>query len=105
LFRRIANLVGKIFSSRSSAKELPRGEDKAVSRETPPAIPVNFPWWVEIYTTRPHCLYYFGPFDSMEEAKENQSGYIEDLQQEGAEGIKISIKQCKPKELTKEWDS
>ncbi len=95
LFRQIANLVGKLFPSKSLTED----------RETLPVIPPNFPWWVEIYTVKPRCLYYFGPFDSMAEAKEYQSGYIEDLEKEGAEGITVAIKQCKPQELTQEWDS
>lgn len=60
-------------------------------------------WWVEIYTDFPRCLYYFGPFNSELEAKTYQGGYIEDLQQEGAEGIVIQIKQCQPVNLTQEW--
>ncbi|MEB3312328.1 MAG: DUF1816 domain-containing protein [Snowella sp.] len=60
-------------------------------------------WWVEIYTDFPRCLYYFGPFNSDFEAKTYQGGYIEDLQQEGAEGIVIQIKQCQPINLTQEW--
>ena len=41
------------------------------------------PWWVEISTTEPRCLYYFGPFDTQSEAELHQAGYIEDLEQEG----------------------
>jgi hypothetical protein len=61
------------------------------------------PWWVEIYTSQPRCLYYFGPFDSASEADYYKSGYIEDLQAEGAEGITTTIKQCRPIILTQEW--
>jgi hypothetical protein len=61
------------------------------------------PWWVEIYTSQPRCLYYFGPFDSASEADYYKSGYIEDLQAEGAEGITTTIKQCRPMILTQEW--
>lgn len=63
----------------------------------------QIPWWLEIITTKPRCLYYFGPFDSMEEAKTHQAGYIEDLQAEGSLGISIQIKQCQPQNLTHEW--
>ncbi len=63
---------------------------------------VALPWWVEIITTYPQCLYYFGPFDSPEEARTFQSGYIEDLEAEGAEGIAVKIKQCQPQVLTQE---
>lgn len=57
-------------------------------------------WWVEIETESPKCVYYFGPFTTAKEAKAAQPGYIEDLQQEGAKGIKVEIKRCKPSKLT-----
>ena len=58
-------------------------------------------WWLEIKTTKPYCLYYFGPFDSRQEARLHQDGYVEDLVEEQAEGISIKLlKQCQPKELT-----
>ena len=57
-------------------------------------------WWVKIVTETPHCTYYFGPFDSATEAKLNQSGYIEDLEQEGAKGIAVLVSQCQPETLT-----
>jgi hypothetical protein len=57
-------------------------------------------WWVEISTHQPKCVYYFGPFTTAKDAEQSQSGYIEDLQQEGAEGIAVSVKRCNPKELT-----
>ncbi len=44
-------------------------------------------WWLEVFTLKPNCIYYFGPFDTSTEAEINQSGYIEDLKDEGAEGI------------------
>lgn len=57
-------------------------------------------WWVEIETESPKCIYYFGPFTTAKAAKAAQSGYIEDLQQEGAKGIRVEIKHCKPARLT-----
>jgi hypothetical protein len=62
-----------------------------------------FAWWIEIYTDFPRCLYYFGPFDSVAEAESHQADYLEDLHQEGAEGILPQIKQCQPLNLTQEW--
>ncbi|MEM6252243.1 MAG: DUF1816 domain-containing protein [Cyanobacteria bacterium P01_D01_bin.156] len=52
------------------------------------------PWWVEISTAQPRCLYYFGPFNTEVEASQYQAGYIEDLEQEGAQQIDVSIKSC-----------
>ncbi len=63
----------------------------------------QLPWWVEISTKSPHCLYYFGPFDSFAEAQSHKPGYVDDLEKEGALGITVEIKQCQPVILTQEW--
>ena len=60
----------------------------------------KMPWWIEISTEVPKCVYFFGPFDSLSEATLLQPGYIEDLKGENAQGISVEIKQCEPKELT-----
>lgn len=57
-------------------------------------------WWVEVSTDAPHCVYYFGPFSNNSEAEAARPGYVEDLEQEGAQGIKVAVKQCKPDKLT-----
>lgn len=57
-------------------------------------------WWVKIHTTEPQCVYYFGPFDDVKEAKNHQIGYIEDLVQEGAQGLHVTTQKVNPKELT-----
>ncbi len=54
----------------------------------------------KISTTIPCCTYYFGPFDDLKEAKINQPGYVEDLIEEKAQGIKVEIKRCQPQLLT-----
>lgn len=61
---------------------------------------LNTPWWAEITTVKPRCVYYFGPFKTSAEAKAAYPGYIEDLNDEGAEGIVVVVKRCNPKELT-----
>ncbi|HBQ99982.1 MULTISPECIES: DUF1816 domain-containing protein [unclassified Roseofilum] len=61
---------------------------------------LGFAYWIEIKTQTPSCTYYFGPFQSIEEAEEVQHGYEEDLKAEAAEGISTLIKQCKPEALT-----
>jgi hypothetical protein len=61
---------------------------------------IEFGWWVEIVTAFPECTYYFGPFASLQEADFAQVGYFEDLKHEGAKGITLEIKQCKPRTLT-----
>lgn len=57
-------------------------------------------WWVEVVTESPYCTYYFGPFATAQEAEASCSGYVEDLEQEGARGIRVDIKRCKPMMLT-----
>lgn len=56
--------------------------------------------WLEINTESPRCTYYFGPFLTMKDARISQDGYIEDLLEEGAKGIAVTIKRFKPRELT-----
>ena len=60
----------------------------------------NLSWWIEIRTTDPPCIYYFGPFNSPDEANLYQAGYIEDLIQEQARGITVELKKCQPQTLT-----
>ena len=57
-------------------------------------------WWVEIATTEPRCIYYFGPFHNSTEAAAACPGYIEDILSEKACGIEVAIKRCKPNVLT-----
>ncbi|MBW4467616.1 MAG: DUF1816 domain-containing protein [Pegethrix bostrychoides GSE-TBD4-15B] len=57
-------------------------------------------WWVEIVTETPSCTYYFGPYISAEEAEVAKPGFVSDLRQEGAKGIKVEIKRLKPERLT-----
>lgn len=61
-------------------------------------------WWIEIVTQKPRCTYYFGPFLTAKDAQAAKGGYLEDLETEGAIGIDVFIKRCKPKELTIEDD-
>ena len=57
-------------------------------------------WWVEVKTSAPLCIYYFGPFLTSQEAKGAKAGYVEDIENEGAEGLSVSIQRCKPINLT-----
>jgi hypothetical protein len=61
---------------------------------------LGFAFWVEIGTTVPRCTYYFGPFLAKSEAETAKDGYLEDLLGEGAQGIQVQVKRCKPKDLT-----
>lgn len=57
-------------------------------------------YWVEITTDDPTCTYYFGPFLGGSDAEASVNGYLEDLKNEGAQGITVSVKRCKPGNLT-----
>jgi hypothetical protein len=61
---------------------------------------VGLAWWVEIVTENPACTYYFGPFGSSQDAEAEQPGYIQDLEAEGAKGLQVVVKRCKPTQLT-----
>jgi Domain of unknown function (DUF1816) len=61
---------------------------------------VGLAWWVEVTTEAPRCTYYFGPFVSSKDAMTHQPGYLEDLHREGAQGIQVEVKRCKPQDLT-----
>lgn len=61
----------------------------------------KLPYWLKITTKVPKCTYYFGPFDSPQEAKELQAGYMEDLMAESAQGIHLELEQSEePEQLT-----
>lgn len=57
-------------------------------------------WWVEVKTSSPRCIYYFGPFLTEKEAEAAKAGYVEDIENEGAEGVSVLIHRCKPITLT-----
>ncbi len=57
-------------------------------------------WWVEVKTSLPACIYFFGPFLSQTEAKVALPGYVEDLETEQAQKISTTVKQCQPSQLT-----
>jgi len=64
------------------------------------------PCWLKICTQVPQCIYFFGPFDSRREARDHQGGYLADLIQEGAQGIRVKLQRKEPQVLTlvKEFD-
>lgn len=64
------------------------------------AASLKRPWWIEVKTRSPNCIYYFGPFDSAIEARALQSSYVKDLLDEGAKDIRLVIEKAGPKQLT-----
>ncbi|WP_295616860.1 DUF1816 domain-containing protein [Chamaesiphon sp. GL140_3_metabinner_50] len=61
-------------------------------------------WWIEVFTTQPKCIYYFGPFADRQQAHLAISGYVEDLESESAKVIHLKLEQCKPKRLTSDFE-
>lgn len=57
-------------------------------------------WWVEVKTSLPKCIYFFGPFLSQIEANTAVPGYVEDLEIEQAQKIMTTVKRCHPSKLT-----
>lgn len=57
-------------------------------------------WWIEVKTAAPPCVYYFGPFRDSQAAAADAAGYVEDLEAEGARGIAVATKRCRPAVLT-----
>ncbi|MEO1400475.1 MAG: DUF1816 domain-containing protein [Cyanobacteria bacterium J06635_1] len=61
-------------------------------------------WWIEVSTGSPKCVYYFGPFDTEADATAAKAGYLQDLEQEGAQGLEVTISRREdPTELTVEF--
>ncbi len=58
------------------------------------------PWWIKIQTQIPECTYYFGPFERKKEAVLSQAGYAEDLAQEGAQDMTLTVEKARPNRLT-----
>jgi hypothetical protein len=84
LTRSLYRLIASNIPDRDSQSELLHGEG----------------WWVEIFTCEPVCLYYFGHFDTSEEAHNSQNGFVEDLMAEGVNDIRTQLRFCQPKRLT-----
>ena len=57
-------------------------------------------WWIEIFTAQPFCLYYFGDFQTFQQARILKQGFKQDLLDEGATIISLAIKYCAPQQLT-----
>lgn len=60
-------------------------------------------WWIEIKTTSPTCIYFFGPFLTHQEAQFALPGYIEDLETEQPQKINATVNRCQPSQLTVCW--
>lgn len=70
------------------------------------AANLGLTYWVEIQTDSPTCTYYFGPFFRRKPAEDSVAGYLEDLEQEGAQNIRVRIQRSKEPEVltvTEDW--
>ena len=48
-------------------------------------------WWLEILAASPSRGYYFGPFDSENDAVQEQLRYVQTIEREGREVLLVSI--------------
>ncbi|MEQ8998193.1 MAG: DUF1816 domain-containing protein [Coleofasciculus sp. B1-GNL1-01] len=62
-------------------------------------------YWLEVITDHPWCVYYFGPFGTIQEAELSQFGYLQDILEESAHLMSVTIKQVCPQNLTLFEDS
>ncbi|PSN19415.1 hypothetical protein C7271_07410 [filamentous cyanobacterium CCP5] len=57
-------------------------------------------WWIKVTTYQPACTYFFGPFESRNEAIWHQPGFLEDLQAEQPMGLMVDFFRGEPEALT-----
>jgi len=55
-------------------------------------------WWAKIETANPDATYWYGPFLSKRNFKENMFSFIKDLSDEGSTDIRHSLVRCKKEE-------
>lgn len=60
----------------------------------------EFSWWIKILTENPMYIYYFGGFNDYWEAKSSENGYIQDLKEEKAKIVDVSIGKYEPEKTT-----
>jgi len=60
----------------------------------------NSSWWLRFETAKPTATYYFGPFQSYNDAANNSQDHLEDLISENAQEIAYDIEFGNPQELT-----
>ncbi|NEQ54089.1 MAG: DUF1816 domain-containing protein [Leptolyngbya sp. SIO3F4] len=48
-------------------------------------------WWLEILAASPSRGYFFGPFDSQHEARQEQLRYVRNVEREGLEVLLVSV--------------
>ncbi|WP_330485377.1 DUF1816 domain-containing protein [Tumidithrix elongata] len=70
-----------------------------MERHTLSSSPYELGWWLEIFTAQPACIYYFGAFETSQEAEESQAGFVQDLLLEGAQGIATRLRFFQPTKL------
>jgi len=75
-------------------------EPTEVRRQVVAAPVSSMKWWVEIFTAQPFCLYYFGDFQTFQQARILKQGFKQDLLDEGSTIISLAIKYCSPQQLT-----
>ncbi len=52
-------------------------------------------WWAKVETKGPNAVYWYGPFLTKKNLKQNLSLFIQDLSDEGSQDIKHELIRCK----------
>tara|TARA_B100000927_G_scaffold178099_1_gene143432 strand:+ start:864 stop:1082 length:219 start_codon:yes stop_codon:yes gene_type:complete len=52
-------------------------------------------WWAKVETKGPNAVYWYGPFLTKNNLKQNLSLFIQDLSDEGSQDIKHELIRCK----------
>jgi hypothetical protein len=80
------------------------GDDHDMNLKTERSLEIlsklGLAYWLEVITDYPWCVYYFGPFGTIQEAELSQHGYLQDILEESAQLMSVTIKQICPQNLT-----
>ncbi|MEM9809568.1 MAG: DUF1816 domain-containing protein [Cyanobacteria bacterium P01_D01_bin.56] len=52
---------------------------------------LNKSWWLEILAASPSRGYYFGPFESENDAIQEQMRHVKDIERKGSEVLLVSV--------------
>ncbi len=52
-------------------------------------------WWAKVETNSPDATYWYGPFLTKNNLKQNLNNFIKDLSDEGSHNIKHKLIRCK----------
>ena len=63
----------------------------------------KYTWWIKLTINKDCNIYYFGDFESYEEAEQIKNIYIQNLDKEKAKKVNILIELNEPKMISTTW--